>query len=272
MTQPTSRPDRNNRYTPLIDALESRRLFALSPTLDDGLLTVWGSGGSDHLSISRDANDSSRLVIILNSATIGTFDAGDVEQIEVNLGKGNDYCIIDERNGAIVLPTTILGGIGEDTLRGGTGRDLLVGGEEGDVLSGGWRCDTLDGGNGDDNLFGGGRRDLMIGGAGDDYLYGGSGADTCRGGLDEDLIIGGTGNDLIEGEAGDDQLRGQDGNDTLRGGDGEDDLYGALGSDQMFGGTANDDFFGTQSEILDAGGDSGPNQTDPEDFRDITQE
>ena len=272
MTQSISRANRTYRNAPLFDTLETRRLFALAPTLEDGLLTVWGSGGSDHLSISRDAGDTSRLAIILNDQTIGTFNGGDVDDIQVNLGKGNDYCIIDERNGAIIKNTTILGGIGEDTIRGGTGRDNLVGGDEGDVLSGGWRCDTLDGGNGDDNLFGGGRRDLMIGGAGDDYLYGGSGGDTLRGGLDQDLLIGGTGGDVLEGEEGDDQLRGQDGNDTMRGGAGEDDLYGAVGTDQMFGGTENDDFFGTTGEILDASGDAGANNTDPEDFRDITAE
>ena len=262
--------NRNNSLSCLIDSLEPRRLLAAAPTLDDGLLTVFGSGGSDHLSISRNANDTSELTVILNDQTNGTFDTGDVERIQVNLGKGNDHCIIDERNGLIIIPTTIMGGIGEDTLRGGTGRDLLVGGDEGDVLSGGWRCDTLDGGNGDDNLFGGPRRDLMIGGAGDDYFYGGSGGDTMRGGLGQDLMIGGVGNDVIDGEDGDDQLRGQDGNDTMNGGPGQDDLYGALGIDRMTGGTENDDFFGTAAEILDAGGDSGANETDPEDFRDIS--
>ena len=272
MTHQTVRANRTNRNLFLIDTLETRRLFALAPTLDDGLLMVWGSGGSDHLSIARNASDTSELLVILNDQTIGTFDLGDVERIQVNLGKGNDNCIIDERNGAIIRNTTILGGIGEDTLRGGTGQDSLVGGAEGDVLSGGWRCDTLDGGDGDDNLFGGGRRDLITGGAGDDYIYGGSGADTCRGGLDEDLIIGGIGDDILEGEDGDDQLRGQDGDDTMIGGAGQDDLYGAVGVDRMTGGIDNDDFFGTAGEILDASGDAGENETDPEDFRDIVQE
>src|SRR5687768_3116254 len=54
MTHQTARANRTNRRNAfLIDTLEPRRLFAVAPTLDDGLLMVWGSPGSDHLSIAR---------------------------------------------------------------------------------------------------------------------------------------------------------------------------------------------------------------------------
>jgi Ca2+-binding RTX toxin-like protein len=267
MSHNSHRPNRNNSHLSFIDSLESRWLLAAAtPTLSDGLLTIFGSGGSDHISISRGANDVSRLVINVNSA-VTTFSAGSVERIRVNCGKGNDDAIVHQANGRIFQSVTMFGGLGHDTLAGASGRDQLFGGDDNDILAGAGRCDTLDGGNGHDNLFGGARRDLLIGGDGEDLLVGGSGADTCRGGLAGDLIISGSGSDVVEGEQGDDQLRGQSGNDTIRGADGDDDLFGALGIDQLFGGAGNDDFFGFPTEIKDPGGDAGENATEPSTFR-----
>jgi Ca2+-binding RTX toxin-like protein len=257
----------NVQTPPSLDPLEARRMLAAaSPTLSDGLLTVYGSGGSDHIRIEHGAVDHTRLVITVNSA-VTTFSSSSVERIRVNCGKGNDDAIVYQANGLVFQSVTMFGGIGQDTLAGGTGRDQLFGGDDNDILAGGWRRDTLDGGNGDDNLFGGGRRDLLIGGDGEDLLFGGPGGDTCRGGLGNDLIVGGLGSDVLEGDEAGDQLRGQSGNDTLRGGDGEDDLFGGLGTDQFFGGPGNDDFFGLPSEIKDASGDAGANTTTVLSFR-----
>jgi Ca2+-binding RTX toxin-like protein len=250
----------------VLDLLEARWLLAAAPpTLSNGLLTINGTGGSDHIRVEHGV-DRTRLVITVNSA-VTTFSSSSVDRIRVNCGKGNDDAIVYQANGAVFQSVTMYGGIGQDTLAGGTGRDQLFGGDDNDILAGGWRRDTLDGGNGDDNLFGGGRRDLLIGGDGEDLLFGGPGGDTCHGGLGNDLIVGGRGADVLEGDEAGDQLRGQNGNDTIRGGDGEDDLYGGAGTDQLFGNAGNDDFFDLPAEIKDASGDAGANSTTLDSFR-----
>ena len=68
-----------------IDALEPRRLLAA--TLDSGILTVDGTGGSDDIRINLDDDE---IVIRLNGEEDGEFDADEVQAIRVFAGDGDE--------------------------------------------------------------------------------------------------------------------------------------------------------------------------------------
>jgi len=103
-------------------------------------------------------------------------DAPAIAGFEVNAGAGDDDVHVASR---IIVPVTMRGGAGDDTLTGGSGADKLIGGR-GD--------DRLIGGAGDDALYGGPGNDVLIGGPGGDMLYGGLGNDKLGGGPGENGV------------------------------------------------------------------------------------
>src|SRR5215218_2593891 len=121
-----------------VQTLESRVLLA--STLDAGVLTADGTGGDDDLRVDR---ASGQIIVTLNGATDGVFDASDVDEIVLSGASGNDSLRIGAN-------------IDGATLNGGPGNDTLLGGNEDDTLNGGAGDDTLDGKEGADVLNGGG--------------------------------------------------------------------------------------------------------------------
>jgi RTX calcium-binding nonapeptide repeat (4 copies) len=99
-----------------------------------------------------------------------------VAGFEVNAGEGDDTVSIA---GAVMIPVTMRGGPGRDTLIGGGGSDKLIGGDGNDKLSGR---------GGDDLIYGGFGNDELVGGPGDDVLRGGPGHDTLIGGSGDNVI------------------------------------------------------------------------------------
>lgn len=110
-----------------------------------------------------------------------TFNTSAITKIVIT-GKAGDDTI---RN-TTTKPSTIYGGLNNDTIYGGSVADRIEG-EEGD--------DKLYGMGGADRLYGGDNNDRLEGGAASDYLYGGAGNDT---------LLGGAAYDHLEGQAGDD--------------------------------------------------------------------
>ncbi|MGL4461410.1 MAG: choice-of-anchor Q domain-containing protein [Planctomycetia bacterium] len=166
--------------------------------------------------------------------------------IIVNADAGDDTITVDA---AILLPTQLSGGEGNDVVTGGggpsvlngdAGADRLVGNAQADALSGGAGNDTLDGGAGGDVLNGNDGADVVVGGDGDDTLTGGTGDDTLTGGTGNDTLTGDAGNDGIDGGTGDDVLNGVGGADALTGGDGADVLDGGSENDRLDGGNGAD--------------------------------
>lgn len=88
----------------------------------------------------------------------------------VNGGNHDDSVVVAR---AVLVPVTLHGGAGKDTLLGGGGNDMIVGGPGNDVLGGR---------GGDDAIYGGPGNDVLKGGAGDDVLRGGPGRDEVFGG------------------------------------------------------------------------------------------
>ncbi|MFK7820378.1 MAG: hypothetical protein AB8G99_16780 [Planctomycetaceae bacterium] len=213
--------------------------------LNDGVLTVRGTAESDSISVTQKGSQVTATV----NGTKALFDAGDIQQIEVFAGEGNDKVKATGANPVTVYgdggndnikgsngPDTIFGGAGNDIINGGNGRDSLFG-EEG--------SDKINGGNGDDYLSGDIGRDLIKGGSGDDVVYAGGGSDK---------VIGGKGNDELYGEAGHDNITGGGDSDTIYGGAGNDTLKGNGGADSLFGEEGIDALFGSaKQDLLDFG-------------------
>jgi Ca2+-binding RTX toxin-like protein len=234
-----------------LDALEPRRLLASN--LAAGVLTVDGTAGDDDVRLNLSAG---QIVVTLNGAQDGAFDASAVGAIRVFGADGNDAVSI----GSGITGARLDGGNGNDTLAGGDGNDDLFGragddqlqGNGGnDVLSGGLGSDALDGGAGTadtadysdrtENLtvtMDGGSNDGAAGGAeGDDVrpnvenFLGGVGNDSVKGNDSNNDMRGGAGDDTLIGNAGNDTLDGNDGNDTVDGKEGSDVLIGGAGFD-----------------------------------------
>jgi Ca2+-binding RTX toxin-like protein len=199
-----------------------------------------------------------------------------IQSLHIDLGDGND-----KLTAALEDPSTILGGLGDDTLNaaaatapvnidGGIGNDSATGGSANDSLAGDIGNDTLDAGSGDDTVSGGVGDDNLTGGQGSDRVVetsdtvfllsntslSGIGSDTLNG-FEEARLTGGAGNNTLDasaftgnvtlnGGAGNDSLAGAQGNDRLLGGEGNDTISAGLGNDVLVGGRGND--------TLDGGG------------------
>ncbi len=194
------------RFTPACETLENRTLLSANILLSpEGELQISGSDGANDaaVEIGEDGRLHARMKTGLTTEQ-ADFAVDEVTSIRFVGLDGEDIF----RN-TTDLPTTALGGAGDDILIGGGGIDSLSGGEGNDVL------------------IGGGGDDTILGDAGQDKLYGSHGNDTIDGGTEDDLISGGPGIDTLRGGEGDDELRAGIGNDTLDGGAGNNTLVPA---------------------------------------------
>jgi hypothetical protein len=146
----------------MFEILESRRMLSAAP------LTITGTNGPDTLVVQQTVNHGDGSVDLTVNATTYT----NVTSLTIKALAGNDYVGVND----ITIPTTVLGGAGDDilnvfnsaagpakTLSGDEGQDLIVSIGNGDVLLGGEGKDALiatnttgahlDGGNGNDELF-----------------------------------------------------------------------------------------------------------------------
>ena len=168
-----------------LESLEPRSL--LSASLRGGVLTINGGSGNDQIVLSLNVPDANRLVVTENGRA-RSFDLAAITSIKANGGRGNDLIELDQGNGSIQIPTTLIGGVGNDTLIGGGGADRLEGGVGNDLLRGQAGNDSILGGVGDDNIDAGNGDDTVQGDAGDDTLTGSAGDDSITGGLGDDLF------------------------------------------------------------------------------------
>jgi Ca2+-binding RTX toxin-like protein len=97
--------------------------------------------------------------------------------------------------GTLPNPQKVLCAGVPSTQLGGTGNDNLIGTAGADVISGAGGNDQVSGLNGKDLICGGDGRDLLRGGKGKDTLRGELGKDTLKGGKGADALKGGPGKD-----------------------------------------------------------------------------
>jgi Ca2+-binding RTX toxin-like protein len=127
---------RSNRCStgPVIEALEPRR--CLSVTLQDGLLVCHGTGGNDYILVTRNAYDSTKVIVIDgDNYPYPQFERAAVKGVVMYGGDGNDRLGAQFARGWDI-PMTLFGGAGDDSLLGGAANDSLVGGDGEDFLDG----------------------------------------------------------------------------------------------------------------------------------------
>lgn len=240
-----------------IENLEGRRLLAVC--LVGNTLNI--TGNDDPNSIAVNQVSPTQFDVYVDGATTTISGTARVCAIKV-VGAGGDDCIM--LMPTVTVPTSILGGDGNDSMVGGSGRDRFDGGGGIDEVN--YSARTLqqplrlsangvadDGVLGErDNIMpdveditGGQGADLIIGtlltGAtldaqgGADAVFGGPYADLLLGGEGNDSMHGGAGNDYLAGGLGQDQLFGDEGDDVFEANDGyRDIIVGGAGSDVLY--------------------------------------
>jgi Ca2+-binding RTX toxin-like protein len=250
--------------------------FRISESVDGFTAGITFDGGlGTDIVVASGAYSSLTLTNLSLTGVGSTVTLQNIEQAKLTTTSSGDNTIDASLSS---LPTTLMGGAGNDTLLGGAMADSINGGSGGmDSIVGGAGNDTLDGGAGgttlgiaplianrDDIIRGGDGDDSIKGQGGNDYLFGDLGFDTIDGGDGHDVIdtgdaaltagagtnskrdsvIGGVGNDAIRGGNGNDLLNGGGDNDTILGGAGNDALIGELGDDLLRGENGSDNFNG----------------------------
>jgi Ca2+-binding RTX toxin-like protein len=192
------------RFCPRLTALEVRENPATIAYFNTSVLTVFGDGMNNAITISADS--AGNLVVtdgvtpIAIRTTFGTATKANLVNVSVHGRGGNDTIILDRtlntrdaNNALVAAPTaTLAGGPGNDVLR------PLTGGFQGGVIGNPIIGNTaMYGGDGNDFLDSGFGNDVMFGGAGNDALrwLPGTLIDTFEGGAGRDTsIIVGNGN------------------------------------------------------------------------------
>ena len=136
------------------------------PQLKHGVLSINGTKASDKITLRLKAGDPGVLEVDVGDDGVPdfSFSRASVTRIAVNAGRGNDAIRIDDTNGAFtdVIPTTIGGGAGNDTITGGKepkpccgpGNDTIDGNGGNDAARLGAGADTFvwDPGDGSDTI------------------------------------------------------------------------------------------------------------------------
>lgn len=240
------------------ESLEGRIVLTAGVALDPST-GVLGITGGDSADVATVRYDGTKVVATLTNAvgtTTRSYASSDVKSIAFS-GLAGD----DSFTNNTAIPSTALGGAGNDTLRGGSGNDKLMGGDGNDKLQGNKGDDILQGAAGNDTEIGGAGVDTLFGGIGDDSLDGGIGDDVVNGGDGADSISGSVGDDQLNGGRGDDWIDGGAGNDSINGEDGNDLEYGGSGDDSLKGGNDNDLLYGDDG-VDSLSGEAGDDRLD----------
>jgi Ca2+-binding RTX toxin-like protein len=235
------------------------------PVIGGATLTVPGTPGTDAISVTQ---RGATIAVTVNGFAFN-YEADRVASVVVDGAGGDDTVMLQTSMGTnpCLVPATLNGGNGNDTVVGGAGADAVNGDRGNDVLSAGAGDDTIAGGAGHDVLDGGA---AGMTGDGSDDLAGGAGIDRVMyvrrtddltisvaderpndGALREgdnvhsdiERVFSGSGDDTIRGTPSADFIAGGFGNDRIESAAGEDYLVGGFGRDTLVGGDDTDAFF-----------------------------
>lgn len=162
---------RGSRRGLLMEALEDRRLLAVTANFNSGALTVTGDGNANSISIISENQGGTDYLMVYNAAspiydgtpTGHNVQASAVQSISVDAQGSDDsvdLSLVDVGHGFSGINSAV-------TLLGGAGNDVLTGSAYADSISGDDGYDTIIGGAGDDSMTGGA--------GGDRYVFSGTG-------------------------------------------------------------------------------------------------
>jgi Ca2+-binding RTX toxin-like protein len=128
---------------PCLQGLERRVLLAFAELSAQGMLLISGTDAANQITVTA---SGAQVTAAMDGASL-QFPLASVKRISIDCGAGEDHVM-----GGTVLPFTILGGDGNDSLIGGGGNDSIDGGAGDDTLDGGAGGDDLTGGDGTDTF------------------------------------------------------------------------------------------------------------------------
>jgi Ca2+-binding RTX toxin-like protein len=204
-----------------------------SVTTDVNNVTLSLSADGTRVNVTEAGKTSrSRAITITGDGTCvvsgssGNCPAAGVTSIKVDTGGGDDQVVQ-----STPIPSSLVGGAGNDTLTGGPGNDTFAAEPGNDTFNGAGGTDTADysksaspvtvslDGVANDGVAGETDNiatdvEVVIGSPFNDVLTGDDADNTLSGGAGDDRLDGGAGNDTLDGGPGNDVLQGGDGTDT----------------------------------------------------------
>jgi Ca2+-binding RTX toxin-like protein len=199
-----------------MDWLEPRMFLSVAPipVVQNGILKIWGTPGDDTITVQTAGFDTmtggpTEYDVVVDGVTT-TFPYAGIRGVRVHAGAGNDSIdlyieapnTVPGSNGETVLllpntdqtvvmvPATVFGGRGDDSIIGSGAPCVLRGGPGNDTITG---YGQIYGGQGNDNITVSAYNTSVNGGLGDDTIYNGT--------QPTDTVLGGGGNDTIEGSS-----------------------------------------------------------------------
>ncbi len=149
-----------------LEQLEPRSCPSVSAVLNNGVLTIAGGPGRETIHVSLDAPDAA-LIVSDAAGPVGAFASAAVQSISISTGDGGVVTVDD----AVVQPTNIQAGPGEQLIRTGGGPTTVVGGSGPDKIIAGAGPATLVGGSGPNALYAGAAADTLVGGTGPNEFF-----------------------------------------------------------------------------------------------------
>src|SRR5215211_1551505 len=165
---------------PALASASNDKVDGVRAQIKRGALEVKGGDGGQRVALRVTAGDPTRIQVDAgdDGSANFSFARSDLRAIDVKMGDGNDSARIDDANGAFtdLIPTTIAGGDGDDSLKGGQTQVAA----ENETFKGGDGNDSVDGGKGNDTAYLGDGSDSFRwdNGEGSDVIEGQDGSDT----------------------------------------------------------------------------------------------
>jgi phospholipase C len=130
-------------------------------TIGSNVLVVFGTPGSDEISIDETGAGANARLVVNIDGTVQKFSLSQVSRIQIFGQGGNDQIDVSSQ---VSLPAMIFTGNGNDEIQTGSGNSIVVGGNGDNQINGGAGRNILIGGTGNSEITETGGQAILIGG------------------------------------------------------------------------------------------------------------